>query len=77
MSDWISVECRLPEVPQSDKLTSSNDLLVSGKSESTGQNITTIGWLNSDGNWHVIINLLSDNLDVTHWQPLPKPPKHE
>ena len=74
MSEWISVDDRLPEVTQTDNLTSSDDLLICGISHLTGQNITTIGWLNSDGNWQMIIHYLADDLDVTHWQPLPKPP---
>jgi len=31
----------------------------------------------SDGEWQIITNGGWDSCDVTHWQPLPKPPENE
>lgn len=35
-----------------------------------------IGWMRSDGNWDTQFGVY-DKRNITHWMPLPKPPKEE
>ena len=60
---WISVKERLPEVGE--------DVLAY-----LGEGIFGICWLLKDGYWETRDSFLYPD-DVTHWQPLPEPPKEE
>lgn len=62
--DWISVKDRLPE-PLVDVLTLHVD-------EITGKPEIAIEWVDREGEW--VYNHLGS---VTHWMPLPAPPKEE
>lgn len=60
---WISVKERLPEAGE--------DVLAY-----LGEGIFGICWLLKDGYWETRDSFLYPD-DVTHWQPLPEPPKEE
>lgn len=62
-SKWISVKERLPEVGE--------DVLAY-----LGEGIFEICWTLKDGCWETRDSYL-DMDAVTHWQPLPEPPKEE
>ena len=66
MSEWISVDDRLPVVEE----TWSGEVLVC-----VGGKAVTVGWFEDydGGTWHTDPGRLFDG-DVTHWQPLPEPP---
>ena len=69
MAEWISVKDRLPE---RNKL-----VLVRAVSTARGGNITFVGAY--DGFW--FLQTAADTIgltiqyDITHWMPLPEPPK--
>lgn len=68
MSDWISVEYSHP---------SFNECVIVYRPSWKGQPVTT-GWLkaiNSQGLKFIIDDC--DNYSITHWMPLPEPPKGE
>ncbi|MBR3922913.1 MAG: DUF551 domain-containing protein [Kiritimatiellae bacterium] len=60
---WISVKERLPEVEA--------DILAY-----IGEGGFVVCWMTHDGYWQCPAYLM-DKDDVTHWQPLPEPPKEE
>lgn len=60
---WISVKERLPEVEA--------DILAY-----IGEGSFVVCWMTHDGYWQCPAYLM-DKDDVTHWQPLPEPPKEE
>ena len=72
MSEWISVKDRLPEIGV--------EVLICDVSCSNGYRdiwslerdevYDDIGWNDKNGDWYYLD-------DVTHWMPLPKPPKEE
>jgi hypothetical protein len=69
MSEWISVEVRLPEL----------DVVVDVYSRQpqckSGQRITG-SWLEGSGEWSTIHDGFFRSIpDVTHWMPLPNPPQ--
>lgn len=66
MSEWISVKDRLPEFGQA--------VLI--YTEYGKYDVCDIA-RDSDGDimWHNFIRPRHTNGSVTHWQPLPKPPK--
>ena len=60
MSEWISVEDRLPEVGDSTYIAACGNVVV-------GELLFVAG---------VWVGVTADQVtDVTHWQPLPEPPK--
>lgn len=63
MNEWISVKERLPEEGE--------DVLAY-----LGEGIFGICWLLKDGYWETRDSFLYPD-DVTHWMPLPEPPKEE
>jgi hypothetical protein len=73
-NDWISVKDRLPEVKEGD--TRSNWVLVLTRDSSR-----YVADFNTKGSWHCNCNCREgsyadeDGNDVTHWMPLPEPPK--
>lgn len=60
---WISVKERLPEVEA--------DILAY-----IGEGSFVVCWMTHDGYWQCPAYLM-DKDDVTHWRPLPEPPKEE
>lgn len=63
-SQWIPVSERLPDDQQR--------VIVKCK-----EYPTVIGWL-MHGDWHTDFGCMYNNrYDVTHWQPLPKPPEED
>ena len=65
--EWVSVEDRLPEVPDEWYL-----IAVKNKNKEGGIYLIDLACYNSDGVW-----LKSNTWEkVTHWMPLPTPPKH-
>lgn len=71
--EWIDVKDRLPEIDSDYK--SSPDCLVCGRSDYTGDIITTLGWLRENMLWEFIYEEKGNKVNVTHWMPLPKPPE--
>lgn len=75
--NWISVKDRLPEV-RNDEQTSV-DVLCCGKSTSRfapDELITTIGWVDKNKKWHFVAEKAGNTFEyITHWTPLPEPPK--
>ena len=67
MSEWISVEERLPETRKTHRDCSSTQVLVATKSIGV-----CIGSYHRNGTW--MIGSFGHR-DVTHWQPLPPPPQ--
>lgn len=68
-SKWISVEDRLPEETRVPK-----DVLVYHKLGNCGIYVDR-AWYDSDKNkWR---SALSMNMKVTHWMPMPEPPKED
>lgn len=70
MSEWISVKDGLPEVPQGYEqvqviIWSENGLDVAWYQSNNNEFYDMAGWLGSEIN------------GVTHWMPLPEPPKEE
>lgn len=63
MSEWISVKERLPKAGE--------DVIAY-----LGEGIFEICWMLKDGCWETRDAYL-DTDAVTHWQPLPEPPKEE
>ena len=63
MNEWISVKERLPEVEA--------DILAY-----IGEGSFVVCWMTHDGYWQCPAYLM-DKDDVTHWMPLPEPPKEE
>ena len=71
MSDWISVDDRLPEIDENSRCYEEYNVycVQTGMEIVTTLSFTEHGWGNDDKwNW---------DLFVTHWQPLPEPPKQE
>ena len=60
-NEWISVKERLPEVEA--------DILAY-----IGEGSFVVCWMTHDGYWQCPAYLM-DKDDVTHWMPLPEPPK--
>ena len=60
---WISVKEQLPEVEA--------DILAY-----IGEGSFVVCWMTHDGYWQCPAYLM-DKDDVTHWMPLPEPPKEE
>ena len=58
---WISVNERLPEVGR--------DVLVY-----VGNGVCKVCWMEDRGDWHTSTRFFGKE-DVTHWMPLPEPPK--
>lgn len=58
--EWISVEDRLPDMYKS--------VIVC-----TARGTVEQGWLTVYGNWECAVGVYS--IQVTHWMPLPEPPK--
>ena len=71
---WISVEDRLPETDIENGFDSSEDVLIYGKSAFFGEYMVTVGWINDKKEWQFIYPE-NDMQNITHWQPLPEPPK--
>ena len=74
MPRWISVEERLPEV--------NTGVLVAVRHMQTGQFSVRYDWrikTTERGWWwkKTSESNISDLLDVTHWMPLPEPPKED
>jgi hypothetical protein len=74
VSDWVSVKERLPEHNQ--------DVIAITKAGnlSVGQNIVTCTFCKPRNEKHGLFYLpytMGRNLIVTHWMPLPNPPKEE
>ena len=68
MNEWVSVEDRLPERNLDNAL-----ILISFK----GKYLYYVAYF-EDGKWYVPNMYGRDCLkDVTHWMPLPEPPKEE
>ena len=65
MEKWISVEDKLPE-PWVDVLCHhyNDDIFIGYFSKINGWN----GWINANK---------ENDIEVTHWQPLPEPPKED
>lgn len=71
---WISVEDRLPEDDEGQVLA-----IVNGKHGNINfvNGIVMAEYFNSDKEW--ILEMFPEirNPNVTHWQPLPEPPKED
>ena len=66
VQEWISVDERLPEKGE--------EVLVFD----TRENWTGFAWLNPDETWTALgFDFPFDLGEVTHWMPLPQPPKGE
>lgn len=68
MAEWISVKDRLPE--------EKTDVLVFDRINKT----CTIGYYKKtfeDGYWNAYYGKNNLRYNITHWMPLPKPPKGE
>jgi len=79
MSEWISVNDRLPEMSTLVALLSTFTHLNTGD-EGFECNWAGAGWLYPHGHnyWHVIGEIRAIRLDsVTHWMPLPPPPEEK
>ena len=61
MSKWINVAEALPK--EYERVLICNDRLL-----------CAVGWINDDGEWRLSWDG-SKLREVTHWQPLPEPPK--
>lgn len=63
------LDCNLPKwIPVTDRLPEKHErVLVYSKATRMGR---SIDFINSDGNWYT-------TSQVTHWMPLPEPPKEE
>ena len=81
MSEWISVKERLPEELErthpgwSYCVRPSEDVLVYLRWEKR----QTVAWYSyADGNWATVDErTIYDYDEITHWMPLPEPPKEE
>lgn len=65
MPEWISVKDRLPDT--------NTDVLVTVFW--CGRWQVKIGWRLKSGEWNVKAGFADSVLPVTHWMPLPEPPK--
>ncbi len=74
MSDWISVDDRLPDMYKR-VLIRADCCLVAGREPKTKYNED---WgIDGDWMWGIINDSWCDSHMVTHWMPLPSPPKGE
>jgi hypothetical protein len=72
MNKWISVQDRLPEIYTQNAPFSWSEPVLCHLTDKTIHILckTTLGdWKNFEGKYHCL------NESVTHWMPLPKPPK--
>ena len=73
MSEWISVKDRLPEIKEFDDMVSESVLVCSGRTS------MAVAWMsnifNESGKWASDGDVLSAIGEITHWMPLPVPPK--
>lgn len=65
--EWISVKDRLPEPQQEVLVSVLNDVLF--------RDIARVGSLDSRGIWRVDTPHEYFHRNITHWMPLPEPPK--
>ena len=81
MSEWISVEERLPKDREPVWLRLSDDRIFVGL---LYMDFDGYSWCNSYGDfyysaeneqWETFTTEADDEYDVTHWMPLPEPPK--
>jgi hypothetical protein len=68
MSEWISIEDRLPELYYCAVLVA--------VCPNTSHNQVNVAYRNTDG-WHVMDEEGNHADFITHWQPLPEPPKEK
>ena len=68
MSDWASVEERLPE-ERNIHGQSANYLVIDDWGNMAEAWLDRRGWINA------LSGTPDDPIDVTHWMPLPEPPK--
>ncbi len=78
--DWISVEDRLPEVVYTDDDGWETCGFVLGARRSDGEikgivYSAGVEYLPKENKWRLYGDYLLARIDVTHWRPLPKPPK--
>lgn len=66
MSNWVSIEDRLPDV----------DVLVLIHHTFYRVNSITTAFMHTDGDFETEGDVVGCEL-VTHWQPLPEPPKNQ
>lgn len=73
--EWISVKDSLPKITGYEK--TSGDVFVCGYCNYTESIQTSIGWYNGN-TWNTAAERIHPLLkieNITHWMPLPKPPK--
>lgn len=80
MSEWISVEDRLPEMAGQNVLVYGVNLFGQHHIFMAFQGYGDFNWYTSDvtymNNRDLGDNRLSTNWDITHWMPLPEPPEN-
>jgi hypothetical protein len=64
MGKWISVEDRLPEIADTVIVYIQNGVI-------------DIAWRTPGGNWDTYSGRFFKDDKITHWMPLPKPPKED
>lgn len=72
--DWINVNDRLPK--------NRNPILVRARGTARQGNITLVGVCSKTGFWFLqnseaMFGFPNLQYEVTHWQPLPQPPKED
>lgn len=65
MSEWISVKEELPE---------QFHVVIACRTNKAGERVVEAGYYSGDGIWKTVAQ---PTKGVTHWMPMPKPPKED
>ena len=73
--NWISVNEKLPEIEG--LWNTSVEVLVSGYSKKTDDVVVSIGWIDENGDWCLVMENEGNDVEVSHWMNMPTPPKEK